>query len=947
MAINVSFNGSTIYKPGAYSQEIIDLGGGFPLSPTGLIALFGESSSGTPGAQVTNIANNVFTPDQMPAIIAEYGSGNLVDACNFLFAPGADGAIPAGAQAVYIYKTNASTLASLALGGSPSFGTIESLTWGTQGNLITYQNTLIPASTAMDSSSAPINLVSSYFAGPTSSPSINTAIAIQGQSDASAAFTSMNAMAATAIPSILDGQTLTPGVYKESSGTFNLAASGAGTLTLNGAGVYIFQAASTLVTGAGGTPTITLTGGATAANVYWMVGSSATINSGHTGTFQGSIIAEASITNTAGGTVNGSMIALTGAVTDSAATVIHAQNSPLLNSAGAFGILGASAVTGSAAGDTVTGLVGIAPGTSVTNFPPGTIAGGLTLTLVLRVNGGAANTYTASGAVTSVAALQASLNLAGNWSGGLPAGLTFTVSGTNAAASVAIAMTVPGNFELISGSLLGTGNGSLNILPGLISSESPAQTLITITNYGTGITESGTVGGTLVLELGRYGAGGVTPTVTINSTNMILTNNSMAEATIPLASFNTIAQLVLYINTTQAGVWSAAVGSTLTGQYSPSVMDQVTAAPAASSSSSNYPVQITNNANQVAAFFAASANVSLVQTAGQGVSGFPPVATETYLAGGTLGGTSTSAIVDALAAFQAVRVNSVVPLFSRDATKDIADMLTDPSSTYTLAGVNQAVKTHLSLMATTKEKSERQGYLSMHDTYNNCTAMAATMADARIQLVIQDIYQSSASGVIQWYQPWAGACLLAGARGGSPVGNPMTFKYFNMSGIRQTGQPMTTPAQNIVIDFNPATEYDQAIQAGITFWEAPQTGGFRLVVDNTTYGQDANWVYNRANVLYAADVLAYDFRSQMENIYIGLKNTTTASEIASTASSILQTYLAQGITVSTSDAKNGFKQLVVQINGNVVNISVTVKLVEGIDFILATITLQRVSQTNG
>src|ERR1017187_2648631 len=107
MAINVSFNGSTIFKPGAYSQEIIDLGGGFPLSPTGLIALFGESSSGAPGASEVNIANNVFTPDQMPAIISKYGSGNLVDACNFLFAPGADGAIPAGAQAVYIYKTNA------------------------------------------------------------------------------------------------------------------------------------------------------------------------------------------------------------------------------------------------------------------------------------------------------------------------------------------------------------------------------------------------------------------------------------------------------------------------------------------------------------------------------------------------------------------------------------------------------------------------------------------------------------------------------------------------------------------------------------------------------------------------------------------------------------------------------------------------------------------------
>jgi hypothetical protein len=132
-------------------------------------------------------------------------------------------------------------------------------------------------------------------------------------------------MTSTPISSTLDGQTLTPGVYSESSGTFNLAQSGNGTLTLNGAGVYIFKAASTLVTGAGGTPTITLENGATAANVYWLVGSSATINSGNAGTFQGNIIAHTSITDTSGGTINGSAIALTGAVTLSSASNINVQ----------------------------------------------------------------------------------------------------------------------------------------------------------------------------------------------------------------------------------------------------------------------------------------------------------------------------------------------------------------------------------------------------------------------------------------------------------------------------------------------------------------------------------------------------------------------------------------------------------------------------------------------
>src|ERR1035437_7462542 len=123
MAINVTFNGATIYKPGGYSKELIDLSGGFPVGPTGLVAIFGEATSGPPGSTISDISNNKFTPDQFPAIQALYGSGPIVDACIFLFAPGADGAIPGGAQTIYIYKTNESTKASLAL--TNSYGTLQ------------------------------------------------------------------------------------------------------------------------------------------------------------------------------------------------------------------------------------------------------------------------------------------------------------------------------------------------------------------------------------------------------------------------------------------------------------------------------------------------------------------------------------------------------------------------------------------------------------------------------------------------------------------------------------------------------------------------------------------------------------------------------------------------------------------------------------------------------
>ncbi len=941
MAINVTFNGATIYKPGAYSEVEIDLSGGFPVGPTGLVAIFGESTSGVPGALVPDISQNVYTPDEFPLIQSTYGSGPLVDACNFLFAPAADGAIPSGAQAIYIYKTNSSTVASLEL--SNNYGTLQAEAYGQGGNQITYTDVAVPAVPAQTMSSASFNLTSPPFSDASSDvPQSNTPSAQAAHAAAVSAYSTLEGMSPTPISNNLAGQTLTPGVYSESSGTFNIAASG--TLTLNGAGTYVFQCSSTLVTGA--SAVVALTGGATAANVYFVCGSSATL--GATNTFNGNIVADASI-SLGGGTVNGSMIALTGAVTISVATNVNAQSASVLGVAGAYGVLGASAVTNTGA-TVVDGSVGVSPGTSITGFPPGTITGGSDLVFVLRINGAGSsldNTFTLPTPVVTTSALQSALTTAGNWSNGLPSGMTFTVSGTNSAAFLDIVQSLASNpqrngagqnFQLVSGSML----AAVNIAPGLYVSESEDMSVITIYNNGTLVQESGTVGGDIVVEIGRNG--GVNPVVTVNATQMLLINNSAIEYTITLANFGSLSALVAYINSSTGGNWSASVGSALFGQLPTSAMDEVSNLPANGSNGSQ-PAQIKDDAYSVQQFFLNSSNVSLIQSAGQGAKGLPDPQATIYLAGGELGGTSTAAIVNALAAFQNIRINSVIPLFSRDASADIADGLTDPSSNYTILGIHQAVKTFLSLMATVKAKNECQGYLSLKDTYANCVIESQNLADARIQLVIQDILQINAAGVTTWFEPWAGACLLAGARGGSPVGTPMTFKYFNTSGIRQTAQSMNTPEAQIVNGFNPATQYDNAIQNGITFWEHPSTGGYRLVVDNTTYGADDNWVYNRASVLYASDVLVFDFRSQLENIYIGVKNTVSAAEVKSTCDAILSSYLAQGITVSTADAPNGYKQLVVQIVGNTINVSVVVKLVEGIDFVLATITLQRASST--
>ena len=100
--------------------------------------------------------------------------------------------------------------------------------------------------------------------------------------------------------------TLAPGVY-----CFDFAAQLTGTLTLNGNGVYVFQIGSTLTTATNSS--VVLANGATSGNVFWQVGSSATL--GTDSVLVGSVLALVSDTVTDGTSVAGRVFALTGAVT--------------------------------------------------------------------------------------------------------------------------------------------------------------------------------------------------------------------------------------------------------------------------------------------------------------------------------------------------------------------------------------------------------------------------------------------------------------------------------------------------------------------------------------------------------------------------------------------------------------------------------------------------------
>jgi len=113
-----------------------------------------------------------------------------------------------------------------------------------------------------------------------------------------------------AIGTIGAGQTLYSGVYNSAS---SIQLNGA--LTLDGQGdpaaVFVFQAGSTLTTASASQ--VNLVNGAQACNVFWQVGSSATLGTGSD--FKGSILALTSITDNGSSTISGRLLARNAAVT--------------------------------------------------------------------------------------------------------------------------------------------------------------------------------------------------------------------------------------------------------------------------------------------------------------------------------------------------------------------------------------------------------------------------------------------------------------------------------------------------------------------------------------------------------------------------------------------------------------------------------------------------------
>jgi Ice-binding-like len=207
---------------------------------------------------------------------------------------------------------------ALVIGSQPALAETAPVGLGTAASFAVLAGTTVtntgPSTISGDLGVSPGTAVTGFPPGTVSNGTIHSAdgVAAGAQSDLTTAYNDAAGRSPTAnVPAFIGaGQTLAPGVYKASS-----SLDVGGSLTLDAGGdpnaVFIFQAPSTLVTDSASN--VILTNGAQACNVFWQVGSSATL--GTNSAFTGSILALTSISVDTGDTIAGRALARNGAVT--------------------------------------------------------------------------------------------------------------------------------------------------------------------------------------------------------------------------------------------------------------------------------------------------------------------------------------------------------------------------------------------------------------------------------------------------------------------------------------------------------------------------------------------------------------------------------------------------------------------------------------------------------
>lgn len=468
---------------------------------------------------------------------------------------------------------------------------------------------------------------------------------------------------------------------------------------------------------------------------------------------------------------------------------------------------------------------------------------------------------------------------------------------------------------------------------------SGAETVVTLnTNrQKDNIQESLSAGGEIGLEVGYLGTTG---TLTIDDSTLATTvaGGTGGNLSISLTDFPTIQDVATFINS-QPG-YTADVGNAILGQLPSVALDNVTSMGIGTTfgaTTGHLKLDAYRFANQV------NNNSVLVQlqdadaVIGQAGAGLPePVTSLVYLSGGTRGSTGDADITAGYAALEKVRGNFLVPLFSRDASGDVADKLTDPASSWTIESVHDGARSHVLKMSSFKAKKNRQAFLSIRDTFVNDKEVASNIASFRCAVPFQDIRNPNAVGTPTQFQPWMGA-VNAAAMQAAAFYKAIVAKFANISGAVQAAK-----------DFDDGDDdaMESALLAGLLPLRKADTGGWKWVSDQTSYGKDNNFVFNSIQATYVSDIIALTTAQRMEQAFVGQSVADVNAALAlAFLETIMDDFKRLKLIAPSDDAPKGFKSASIKISGTSMAVKFEVKLAGAIYFIPIFFLVSQVQQS--
>jgi hypothetical protein len=471
--------------------------------------------------------------------------------------------------------------------------------------------------------------------------------------------------------------------------------------------------------------------------------------------------------------------------------------------------------------------------------------------------------------------------------------------------------------------------------PKLLTSASEYVATLNTNRAKDNMQESLSAGGEVALKVGYTGTSGTLVIDDVNATFTVV-GGAGASFSVALADFPTIQDLVTFIDT-QAG-FSADVGTAILGQLPTTALDNVTINIASSFGAEAGRVKI-----DAYRFFTKVANesvlVQLQDATGnvvQANAGLPQPTSLAFLAGGARGSTSDQDVTNALSALEKVRGNFVVPLFSRDASADKADGLTDSASSYTIEAVNDAVRSHVLAMSTLKRRRNRQAVLSKRDTFANDKDAAANTASFRCNYAFLDVRNPGVTGSVKQLQPWA-AAVNAAALQLAGFYKSIVRKFANIAGALQAAKDF---------DDQDDTQVEEALNAGLMPLRRAETGGWYWVSDQTTYGKDNNFVFNSMQAVYVADVIAVTTAQRMEQAFVGQSVADVSAALAlAFLETIMDDFRRLKLIAPSDDAPKGFRNAKIKISGTAMIVSLEVKLAGSIYFIPISFLVSQVQQS--